>query len=249
MGDSHFSELKYDLAPYEGKPKTYYMICSTGRSGSSLLCNLLIDTGVMGVPHEYFSFATHGMPLIKRFGIPISPSLDLDLNEYFAAIEKWRTTSNGVFGVKAHVNQCLQSFRNGFVKKHFRNLKFIHILRRNVVAQAVSLSIASQTGKWSSHGNQKQAAVYDFDQIFGCIRTTAGHNAMWDLFFSTNGISPHVVFYEDLLASPTEVIQGVVDYVGVNAKVTVSLANTALKKQGTELNKVWEERFKSELSM
>ena len=189
------------------------------------------------------------MPLIKRFGIPISPSMDLDLNAYFAAIERRRTTPNGVFGVKAHVNQCLQSFRNGFVKKHFNNLKFIHILRRNVVAQAVSLSIASQTGKWSSLGNQKKAAEYDFDQIFGCIRTPAGHNAMWDLFFSSNGITPHVAYYEDLLVAPTEVIQAIVDYVGVDANIAADLSNTSLKKQGTDMNKAWEERFKSELLM
>ena len=244
MGDTHFSEKKYDLAQFEGKPKTYYMICSTGRSGSSLLGSLLINTGIMGVPHEYFSDA-HGKPLIERFGIPTAPTFDF--NKYFTAIEKWRTTSNGVFGIKAHINQCLPHFKSGFIKQHFKNLKFIHILRRNIVAQAVSWSIANQTGKWTSHGTMKKAAEYNFENILRGISVSTTQNAIWDQFFIVNGISPHIIFYEDLLVSPGDVIQGVVDYVGVDAKVSVDLASAALEKQGTKINKMWEERFKSEL--
>lgn len=245
MGDTHFSEKKYDLAPFEGKPRTYYMICSTGRSGSTLLCSLLINTGVMGVPTEYLHISAHGKPLITRFGIPVTPTLDL--NEYFTAIEKWRTTSNGVFGVKAHINQCLPHFRSGFIKQHFRNLKFVHILRRNVVAQAVSFAIASQTGKWSSHGTAKKTAEYNFESILNYIGLITTQNTVWDQFFAINEISPHIVFYEDLLASPGNIIQGVVDYVGVDAKVSVDLAGATLDKQGTEINRMWEERLKSEL--
>ena len=222
------------------------MICSTGRSGSSLLCSLLINTEVMGVPHEYFS-DVHGKPLITRFGIPVTPNFDLE--KYFAAIEKWRTTSNGVFGVKAHINQCLPYFRNGFIKQHFKNLKFVYMLRKNIVAQAVSLAIASQTEKWTSHGTAKKAAEYNFEYIQKGIGVTVTHNAIWDQIFAANEISPHIVFYEDLLVSPNDVVQGIVDYVGVDAKVSVELASATLGKQGTEINNAWEERFKSELRM
>ena len=200
----------------------------------------------MGVPHEYFS-DVHGKPLIARFGIPVTPNFDLE--KYLTAIEKWRTTRNGVFGVKAHINQCLPYFRNGFIKQHFKNLKFVYMLRKNVVAQAVSLAIASQTEKWTSHGIEKKAAEYNFEYIQKGIGVTATHNAIWDQFFAVNEISPHIVFYEDLLVSPNKVIQGIVDYMGVDAKVSVDLASATLGKQGTEINKAWEERFKSELRM
>lgn len=247
MGDTHFSEKKYDLALFEGRPKTNYIICSTPRSGSSLLCSLLTSTGVMGVPHEYFFFSVHGKPLITRFSIPETPTLNLSV--YFTTIEKWRTTSNGVFGVKAHINQCLPYFKNGFIKRHFTNLKFVYMVRRNVVAQAVSLAIASQTEKWSSHGTAKKTAEYNFEYIQSGIGITASQNAIWEQFFAANEISPLIVFYEDLLASPNDVIQGIVDYVGVEAKVSVDLGSATLGRQGTEINKAWEERFKSELRM
>ena len=201
----------------------------------------------MGVPHEYFYFDAHGKPLITRFGIPVTPTLDLI--EYFTIIEKWRTTSNGVFGIKAHINQCLPYFKSGFIKHHFKNLKFVRILRRNVVAQAVSFAIAKQTEKWTSHGTLKRAAIYDFEYIQNCIGLIEKENAIWDLFFAVNAISPHIVFYEDLLISPNNVIQSIIDHVGVNIKVSVDLARASLDKQGTEINKTWEERFKSELRM
>lgn len=117
MVDFPFSDKKYDLDHFDGKPKTYYFICSTGRCGSNLLCGLLIKTGVMGVPQEYFNIGGNGAPLIERFGIPVSPELNTEV--YFEKIEKYRTTKNGVFGVKGHINQFFPFVRSGFIKLHF----------------------------------------------------------------------------------------------------------------------------------
>ncbi|MBE9506501.1 MAG: hypothetical protein IMY86_00490, partial [Chloroflexi bacterium] len=36
------------------RPHTSYLICATNRSGSSLLCEALKNTGIAGRPEEYF---------------------------------------------------------------------------------------------------------------------------------------------------------------------------------------------------
>ncbi|MEM7386977.1 MAG: Stf0 family sulfotransferase, partial [Verrucomicrobiota bacterium] len=40
-----------------GPPRQVYFVCTTSRSGSSYLCDLLDHTGVMGKPKEFFNVA------------------------------------------------------------------------------------------------------------------------------------------------------------------------------------------------
>src|SRR3954469_25286570 len=71
-----------------------YVICSTSRSGSYLLCELLWRTGVAGAPEEFFH--PQYMPrLMERWGVE-------ELDEYVRALLAHKTTPNGVFGAKIH---------------------------------------------------------------------------------------------------------------------------------------------------
>lgn len=123
------------------------------------------------------------------------------------------------------------------------------MMRKDVVAQAVSLAIASQTEQWTSLGSVEKEPEYISEQIDQGLGTTLLHNERWGHFFEVNGISPHTVFYKDLVQSANDVIQGIVDYVGVDAEVSIDLADSGLGKQGTEINKTWAERFKAELRL
>ena len=40
-------------------PKRSYLVCATQRSGSTLVCQALKETGVAGVPEEYFEALQH----------------------------------------------------------------------------------------------------------------------------------------------------------------------------------------------
>jgi len=169
VADTFFSEEKYDQETYYGEPVLYYMICSTGRCGSSLLSSLLINSGVMGVPHEYLYIQAHGIPLIERFGITTKPQLNF--NEYIGEIKRYRTTPNGVFGLKAHFNQTAKLIDNKLLYRYFPKMKFVHMLRRDVIKQAVSFSIALQTNKWTSHGEAEKEPMYDSGEIGRCLDT------------------------------------------------------------------------------
>jgi LPS sulfotransferase NodH len=104
------------------KPKYSYLVCATPRSGSTLLCELLKDTGVAGRPEEYFEARREtGRPPhpgdylenLPRTGAgirddqtpPRAPAhssligLD-DYREHLARTFRLGTTGNGVFGTK-----------------------------------------------------------------------------------------------------------------------------------------------------
>jgi LPS sulfotransferase NodH len=69
-----------------------YLICTTPRSGSTLLCRYLTATGCAGVPDEYLFEKT--LPrFYGKHGVSDFPS-------YFRALLENETTPNGVFGLK-----------------------------------------------------------------------------------------------------------------------------------------------------
>jgi LPS sulfotransferase NodH len=106
-------------------PMLSYLVCATPRSGSTLLCELLDQTGVAGHPEEYFEALRHsGVPrrpheyfnperhanIIERLAFrelpdgivrPANPLWDpSDYGRYLDWALRRGTTDNGVFGAK-----------------------------------------------------------------------------------------------------------------------------------------------------
>jgi trehalose 2-sulfotransferase len=105
-----------------------YLVCATQRSGSTLLCELLKDTGVAGRPHEFFEAVRdtgvpphprdflHGVEIPEARRIrddsrpPVAPAYSslaglADYREHLQRTFALGTTSNGVFGAKLMFNQ------------------------------------------------------------------------------------------------------------------------------------------------
>jgi LPS sulfotransferase NodH len=115
-------------------PHTSYLICSTPRTGSSLLCDALTATGVAGRPEEYFQFrARTGFPRrpqeyfegaddpeifdilgprtrIEEDEARYDPSRFERYDSYLTWALEAGTTRNGVFGAKV-----MWGYFNGFV--------------------------------------------------------------------------------------------------------------------------------------
>ena len=106
------------------QPNTSYLVCATPRSGSTLLCEALTNTGIAGQPKEYFeALKDTGLPrrpkeyfeglentdimelLGDYFRLDDGPT-ELELwgtssyADYLARVIEQNTTSNGVFGAK-----------------------------------------------------------------------------------------------------------------------------------------------------
>jgi LPS sulfotransferase NodH len=62
-------------------PNRSYLICATPRSGSTLLCDLLAQTGVAGRPEEYFEALRHS-------GLPRQPDEYFDRTRHANIIER-----------------------------------------------------------------------------------------------------------------------------------------------------------------
>src|SRR3954451_18667916 len=110
------------------RPRRAYLVCATPRSGSTLLCEMLVNTGVAGRPAEHLeSLRLLGRPhQVGTRGLPAPPPAPREyfagvrarevlellpvsappqpqhvpIDERLAAILRHATTPNGVFGTK-----------------------------------------------------------------------------------------------------------------------------------------------------
>lgn len=210
-----FLEAYLDQPDRFQNPKASVVICSTQRSGSYLLCRLLTNAGI-GIPTEYFHDRMQAA-LTDRWcqeAIPINDPLS-----YVDALIRRRTTANGLWAAKVQWWQLMTEertpYRDALLDRLGENVKFIYLTRMDKVAQAVSLYVAQTTGVWDSQGIETtQPGPQWSGNIAGvlrCIKWIENNEASWRKWFSSQGITPMEITYENLVANQPEYIEKIAD--------------------------------------
>lgn len=183
-----------------------YVVCAVQRSGSSFLCELLKSTGIAGMPEEYFLYEDEGEYLeagwwAQSFGVT-------KREEYLPLVLKKGRTGNGVFGTKMMWNYFIPVMEALAELPAYEGLsqfeqmavmvdkpKYIWIVRKDKVRQAVSWAIAAQTDIYAtSQGNLADhidRLQFDYEQIrllHGLVREG---EAGWRAYFAENNIRPY----------------------------------------------------------
>jgi len=127
----------------------------------------------------------------------------------------------------------------------FGRLRFVHLRRRDVVAQAVSWAKAQQTHYW--HPGEAvepggQHPRYDDELIGRLVGAIEKHEADWTSWFATNGIAPHQIVYEDLAADPLRSAHTVLDFLGLEVPRDRQLV-VSHWRQADQVNADWVARF------
>jgi len=125
-----------------------YIIATTVRTGSYLLCEALDYTNVAGRPSETLNLELR--PSYSReWGLPS----DASLAEYVRALRKQGTSPNGVFGIKIHGHHidplakewCFLGPAHEVLQELFPGARYIYLHRRDRRAQAISFYRATMT--------------------------------------------------------------------------------------------------------
>ena len=231
-----------------------YILCSTPRTGSTLLCELLTSTRVAGTPHSYFrsqDMATRA----SEWGL-----LDrgtFKYTDYLDAFRNRTATPNGVVGLRVMwgtLDEILRELRSNdddrsdvaVLEAAFGRLRFVHLNRHDVVGQAISLYRAEQTDYWHSTQPQepKQAAAYDFQEISERVDSLRNDDAAWRDWFRSEDIAPLSVSYEELDAEPVRTAGQVLEYLGLPTAGHAMSAPS--RKLADETTRQWRERFVNE---
>ena len=214
----------------KAKPRSY-VICSTPRTGSTLLCGLLSSTGVAGRPESYFR-RQDDIGWAARWGI-CGPDGNFDLADYFQAATEAGKSPNGVFAARVMwgtLDEMLADLRRLYPEEAgddlavltaaFGPMRFVYLRRDDLVAQAVSRVRAEETEVWfETDDSQPVGPVarprFDAERISRYVREAEEHNAAWQAWFHSVGTEPHKVVYEDLDADPVATTLRVLDYLDI----------------------------------
>jgi LPS sulfotransferase NodH len=122
---------------------------------------------------------------------------------------------------------------------------WIRISRDDRVAQAVSWARALQTGRWSAEQRGFGPSIYRPRQIDRLLAEIDRQESGWDAFFTSRGVRPLHVTYEELTADLPATVRRVLAHLGIPGASRVPVAEAALRRQGDGRNEEWAVRYRS----
>lgn len=210
------------------------VICTTPRSGSTLLCRYLAATGHAGNPQEYL--LESALPVLyERQGARDFPS-------YFEALLSREATPNGVFAIK------LMGVPDGFegylarlrelpglgdperpppelLAAAFPGVRYVWLTRRDRLRQALSLLRAQASGRWQSTQAAPRSPIAaagegpggapDLGAVDDAITDLVSWDAAWEGFFAQAGVRPVSLVYEDLVRDPRATLHELLAALGI----------------------------------
>lgn len=233
------------------KSARYYIICTTPRSGSTLLCEALRNTGIAGNPDEYLR---RWLDLIRyNSEVPRHNFLEERIEEHSGA--------NGVFGFKTmwpefdetlNLMRKIPEYRNlsGYetLNRLFPGIRFIWLQRRDKIRQAVSHAKLIQTGiAHKVKGNDRP--VIDKDIPFSYPLINLQHRVIikqergWNNFFRTSGVKPFKVRYEDFAELYEETAAAILEYLDIPFPEKIIFGPRRLMKTSDRLNQEWTRKY------
>lgn len=238
----HFGGESAFLGPYmpgQESVRADVFLGFVNRSGSNLFAQSLASTGETARAEECFN-ARHVIARSAAWGVT-------DFRSYCRELRRRSATPEGVFCAKVGASQLFFLRKYLLIPQIFRRARYILIRRRDILAQAISYSIAAQTNAWTSGGALDERQVrYDARDISKKIRHIAESYAAFEAFFSVYDLPHHVVFYEDLVASPERVVREALRFLGLDSEKPYDPSAITLRRQTTWLNEEFERRFRLE---
>jgi LPS sulfotransferase NodH len=215
-----------------------YLICTTPRSGSTYLAELLASTGALGVPREYFN------PL-DPWGRPDKERPD-DPHPLFQRVLTKGATPNGMYAVKSHADHFAAVAAVVDPMRALPNLEVVRTRRQDMLAQAISWMRAQQTGQFRADRRAKAVPHYDPSAIRRLIAQLAEQAAVWDRILAASGRVPLEIEYECLMQDPQREVDRVARMMGVRPPVPIAPAGVRVAIQRDELSAAWRHRFLAE---
>ena len=241
-------------------PRRCYVVCTIPRSGSNLLTDGLRATRRAGRPKQFFL-----RKFESRYGAQLGLDPTVDYPGYVRGIVNTKTSSNGVFGFKLmswYLDAFLAQLRDAhtfgnsatddlaLLQNAFPHLRFIYIIRRQKLRQALSTARALQTGLWKVQEGRRtvREPQFDVELIEQSLREAERQERIWERFFQRIGVRPCQIEYESLCQDYEGTIRGVLDFLRISLPRGARIGPPATVRQADEVSRTWEERFLAERS-
>ena len=197
----------------------------------------------------------------SRYAAELGIDRVADYTAYLRAIVDTKVTHNEVFGFKLmswYLDDFLAHLReaHGFGNSSdlevlcgaFPNLRFVRIVRRHKLRQALSTARALQTGLWKVQEGKStlREPEFDPDLIEQSLHEAERQEKIWDDFFGQIGVKPFEVEYEKLCQDYEVTIRAVLNFLRIKLPAGARVGPPVTTRQADEISRLWEERFITE---
>lgn len=222
-----------------------YLIAMTARTGSTALREHIARSGVLGNPRECFNPRGFIRRHLERSGAETIADI--------LAIARRRTaTDNGCFGVTTNFWSFFPFLASGLYQVLFAETRFVHLSRRDLLAQAISLHIAKTSGVFHRRSDGKvfgpaetaRPVPLDLAAVAGHLRSLAQEDANWRSFFAATGIEPLRLVYEDIADDLSAAVTRIGDHLGI-AIPPLAEPEAGLERLSSSLNLELKQRFRN----
>jgi trehalose 2-sulfotransferase len=244
------------------RPSASYLICCCERTGSALLADALICTGIAGRPHGYFSRVALHNPRTRRILREMK-----DDDNYLDKVIAAASTPNGVFGAKVHWDHFMILVAKAerlaraqsaevparvpeLLRLSLPDLRYIWLTRKNEVARAISHYRAKKTDRWhvdsrwlTDDAEGAGEPEFDFSQIDAFVQFGRRDEIRWGQYFQDHNIMPLELIYEEMVRDLEGTVRRVLGFVGIPVE-EVELPPPTLRKLADDRSQEWEARYR-----
>lgn len=130
----------------------------------------------------------------------------------------------------------------------FPGVRFLHLARRDKVAQAVSFHIARHSGVWDSRKIPVSAEVpYRFHEISTCYMHFLSFDQLWRQFLEALGENTETYWYEDMIDDPRATARRAAAHFGLAFDDSLYPDEPPLQKQDNPVSEAFQARFREDL--
>ncbi|HWA48654.1 MAG TPA: Stf0 family sulfotransferase [Dongiaceae bacterium] len=213
-----------------------YLVCAVPRSGSKFLDELLISTGVLGKPREYFNAGA------RRRRDPVYPT---STREQFHKIRTIGATDNGIYAAKVFPSHLQRLDARIDLFRDLPDLRLVRLRRRDLLGQAISLARARQTGQFRLDERARRPA-YDHHIIRASLEDILRDERAWDDIFARLTLPRIELDYESLIEYPQRAVDQVAVLMDVPLPVSIKTSGFYNTIQRDDLSEEWRRRFVGE---
>jgi hypothetical protein len=183
--------------------------------------------------------------LATRFKIgQMEEALNPHLVEGIPPADIVRSYANGWFSFKLGVPGIISAELCGAIEQYIDATYFIFLLRKDIVAQAVSLVKANQTGQWHSISAPKREPSYDAVQLATSIKVIANAVASLRTYIDLAQRPWRKLFYEDFEDGDFSAAEAICEGFGVpRIAAGEGPKLVGLSRTRDEINESWQARF------
>lgn len=194
-----------------------FAIVGNARTGSNYLLDGLKTLPFIYMYHEIF--ADHNRQMGK------------DFDKILSTVFQYESKSTEIVGFKVFYDHLTEEEWSKFRAR--KNLRIIHLTRKNRLRTVVCLEIAFKTGQWTQSGNSggtkaKSVILNPAKLLKRLEQIEEGEAAMRARFCDRQILE---VVYEELVQSPKEVFESIGAYLGVNS---IDPGKIRLRRQNPE---------------